>query len=168
MKYIKLFVIIAFLALLSTEVLAEENNDNVQIQLPEFDITINNQKLEDIEKLYYPFFVYKDIVYIHCENLECLGIRITQSDNILICQKSIDDNLIERDISKLRRANEVFQNKASIFSVISRIRVTNYNYSEEKEIVLSDYPVLLYEGAICIPLTYEFTADLFGCSYSLT
>ena len=110
MKYIKLFVIIAFLALLSTEVLAEENNDNVQIQLPEFEITINNQKLEDIEKLYYPFFVYKDIVYIHCENLECLGIRITLSDNILICQKSIDDNLIERDISKLRRGNEVFQN----------------------------------------------------------
>lgn len=168
MKYIKLFVIIAILALLSTEVLAEENNDNVQIQLPEFEITINNQKLEDIEKLYHPFFVYKDIVYIHRENLECLGIRITLSDNILICQKSIDDNLIERDISKLRRGNEVFQNKASIFSVISRIRVTNYNYSEEKEIVLSDYPVLLYEGAICIPLTYEITADLFGCSYSFT
>ena len=53
MKSIKFFVIIAFLVLLSTEVLAEENNDNVQIQLPEFDITINDQKLEDIIYWFY-------------------------------------------------------------------------------------------------------------------
>lgn len=155
----RFFLFISFLVLASmamaSVVLAQQA---VSVSLPTFNITMNNVKIDNNERLY-PVIVYKDITYVPMtyKDSRFLGLETKWS-----FEEGLQVNNINTTISYNPDRGYSNRTLESAFIPESRIRVNGkeiYNRNET-------YPLLLFRDITYFPLTWRFMVDEFGWSSS--
>lgn len=130
----------------------------VSVSLPTFNITMNNVKIDNNERLY-PVIVYKDITYVPMtyKDSRFLGLETKWS-----FEEGLQVNKINTTISYNPDRGYSNRTLESAFIPESRIRVNGkeiYNRNET-------YPLLLFRDITYFPLTWRFMVDEFGWSSS--
>lgn len=152
-------IALSMVLLLPSNVLAK--NKDVKVNIPQFSVNINNQKMEK-EKSKYPPIVYKDITYFPMtyDNSNFLGIKTLWNANSRIL-KVDKDALVSGNYNGYvkNEKNNLYYN-ASIPNF--KIVVNGKSIDNSKE----QYPLLIFRDITYFPLTWRFCNDEFGWEYN--
>lgn len=154
MKKVFLFAVV-LIFILSTQVYA---SDKVTVQIPNFDITINDV-IFDNENAAYPFITYKGITYFPLTYNLCSKIGMTTSWNsekgLYIARYSqdiySDDNEISGNYKKGRYYTASIPKYPVVFNGI--------NINSEKQY---EYPVLNFKNITYLPMTWDYAYNELG------
>ena len=134
------------------------NAASVQITLPNFNVTLNDARIDNTTRQY-PLIVYKDITYFPMTYHDCrfLGLEsnYTPQTGLDINKTGVAGNYNDNKISGRN------PQRASAQTATFSIRVNGKTIDNSKE----EYPLLLYKDITYFPLTWRFAADEFGWEY---
>lgn len=155
-KYILTGSICLFISIFSNHVQAKEN---IKITIPNFNVSINNNKI-DVKNSQYPPIVYKDITYFPMTyyDMRLLGVETDwkgDKEGLFIEKSSINGSYVPV-------LNE--QNSKNYYATISNFPITinNKKIDNSKE----EYPLLNFRDVTYFPLTWKFAVDEFGWKYN--
>lgn len=152
-------VLILSLFLIMTKRVQAAERTNINIQIPDFKVTINSVEMEK-ENNRYPVIVYKDITYFPMtyKNSRFLGVD-TFWDNETRTLK-VENNEPNGDYyNYMGQSNKKYDTaKVASFHVV--VNGKKINNREEK------YPLLVYRNVTYFPLTWRFCNDEFDWEYS--
>lgn len=149
-KIVSMIVMLIFITSLS---FAE---DSVTVVIPEFDITINDVKI-DVAGSQYPMISYKGVTYIPMTSDYVSGLGLDSSWNSetgLNITKSVEAGLIKQTFLG---ASNVLGSQQEAQLVTFPVKVNGY-YIDSK---LEEYPLLLFRDITYFPMTWRFANDEF-------
>lgn len=154
MKKVFLFAIV-LIFILSTQVYA---SDKVTIQIPNFDITINDV-IFDNENAAYPFITYKGITYFPLTYNLCNKIGMTTSwdskKGLYIARYSQDVYFNDKEISGNYKKGRYYTASVPKYPVV----FNGININSEKQY---EYPVLNFKNITYLPLTWDYAYNELG------
>ena len=159
-KFLKKVIMAAFgIALLTsssvTNVFAQEN---VNVTLPAFKITMNDLRIDNNERQY-PVIVYRDITYVPMtyNDSRFLGLETKWNSG-----SGLQVNKISEQISynPNRGSSNSYLESASIPEFAIRVNGKNIDNKNET------YPLLVFRDVTYFPLTWRYMVDEFGWTSS--
>lgn len=155
----KFILILAVLMIISMPSFAEEE---VEVQLPEFDVVINGLVIDN-HKEDFPFIEYNGITYLPMtyDLSSALGLSaVWNAESGLKIRPSKKAYAYESKGTSKNMFNRKY--KASIVGF--PVEVNGENIDNAKE----DYPLLSFRDVTYFPMTYKFMVDAFQSGYNFT
>ena len=161
----KCFSVILTLALIATLYVSPAfgADEQVSVTIPNFPVTLNELKFDNLDYERYPLLVYKDITYFpmtfYQSNLLNLETNWTVGGGLVIAKGNpimAKEFLYETPLTNRNSKTQT----ATIAS--SKITVNNKLTDNNGE----QYPLLLFRDVTYFPLTWRFAVDEFGWGYS--
>ncbi|MDD2401273.1 MAG: hypothetical protein PHI90_08800 [Clostridia bacterium] len=138
---------------------------SVQVSIPEFQVTINGQVIEN-KYNQYPMLVYNNITYLPLTYYNCrfLGIKIVWYENKQVFFIG-SDSIAE---SKLKTYSTQAPNRKKYIATIPNYKtaVNTINSNEFLDNEEESYPILNFRGITYLPLTGHFAVDKFDWKYA--
>ena len=154
MKKVFLFAVV-LIFILSTQVYA---SDKVTVQIPNFDITINDV-IFDNENAAYPFITYKGITYFPLTYNLCSKIGMTTSwdseKGLYIARYSQDTYVDSNEISGNYKRGRYYTASVPKYPVV----FNGININSEKQY---EYPVLNFKNITYLPMTWDYAYNELG------
>ena len=159
-NFLKKFIVAAFsIASLTSlslpSVLAQQN---VNVSLPAFKITMNDVKIDNNERLY-PIIVYKDITYVPMTYNDSRFLGLETKWN---ADSGLQVNKI--NVQLAYNPNKGYSNSYLESAALPEfgIRVNGKNIDNQSE----TYPLLVFRDITYFPLTWRYMVDEFGWTSS--
>lgn len=137
-------------------------DDSIDIQMPEFEITINGYTVDN-ERMEYPFIIHNWITYLPMTWDFSRGMGLStsfdSSTGLTIDQTESAQRLVITYVSSVDNGQKL---KASLptFPVVVNGKALDMSKEE--------YPLLLYKGITYFPLTWRFAVEEFGWKYQFS
>lgn len=151
-----LFISFVILCASSSNVL--EAQTQVQVALPNFDVYLNEVKLDN-KNLQYPLIVYKNITYFPLTYYDSRFMGIETKWNEITGLKI---NLSDKVFPYVRMSSQ--QNKKIYIASIPTFNVEINNKVIDNK--TEEYPLLEFRNVTYFPLTWRFAVQEFGWEYS--
>lgn len=158
--FLKRFILAAFgIALLSGSSLPSVSaQQNVNVSLPAFKITMNDIRIDNTERLY-PIIVYRDITYVPMtyNDSRFLGLETKWSS-----ESGLQVNKISQQLAY--NPNKGYSNTYLETASLPEfgIHVNGKNIDNKNE----NYPLLVFRDVTYFPLTWRYMVDEFGWTSS--
>lgn len=158
-KFLKKIIMAAFgIAFLTTSSLPNALAQNVNVSLPSFEVTMNDIKINNNERLY-PIIVYRDITYVPMtyNDSRFLGLETKWNDDTGLQVNKISSQLAYNP-------NKGFSNSSleSAYLPDFGIKVNGKNIDNKNEA----YPLLVFRDVTYFPLTWRYMVNEFGWTSS--
>lgn len=157
----KLLILLTILvALTSASFAAEETQQKVKVELPKFDVSLNENIIDNTEEKY-PFIVYNDITYIPMtwDLSNAIGLKTSwNSESGLSIQPKDTVTLF---VPKSQGANDLFK-KYTATVVDFPVTINGKTIDNSK----TEYPLLNFRNVTYFPMTWNYMVEEFSSKYS--
>ncbi len=160
-KLITSVCLLVLLMITSTQAGAVVSNDTVLVSIPKFDITVNNQKIDNAYEKY-PLIVYKDITYFPMtwNYANALGLQVSWDSmkGFSISKATATATDVIADKGERNTSTTGYVAKLPSFQIF----VNNTKLDNAKEA----FPLLTFRDITYFPMTWKFAAETFGLDAS--